>query len=87
MWHRNKRFNSHDCFMTGQETYDLLIPVTSWTGLTEYETLPTWQQVHQNYQMWFVMCKKQTFNKMDILQFILQIKYNLYLCLKCNVPS
>jgi hypothetical protein len=28
------------------------------TGLTAYETLPTWQQVHQNYQMWFIMCKK-----------------------------
>jgi hypothetical protein len=36
-----KRFNSDDCFMTGQETYDLLIPVITWTGLTVYETLPT----------------------------------------------
>ena len=69
------------------QTGDRLIEVTTWAGLTIYETPPACQQVHQNSEIWFLMCKKQTSNIMSILNFILQIKYNLYVCLKCNVPS
>ena len=44
-------FNTGDCSM----------PVATWLGLSVYEILPTWQQVHQNYQISCVMCKTQMF--------------------------
>ena len=83
IWFAYDRTRQHGYFNTG----DRLIGVIRWPDLTVCEILPTWQQVHQNYHIGFLLCKKQTYNTIYISKFILQIIYISYLCLKWNVPN
>jgi hypothetical protein len=81
-WLLYDRTRNKCSFQTGHR----LIEVTTWAGLTIWNTASLITNPPEFPNM-FLMCKKQTYNKMSILKFILQIKYNLYVCLKCNVSS
>jgi hypothetical protein len=67
MWPLKKYYIHMNCLLQDEKiwsfiTGDRLILVPTWPGLIVYEILSTLQKVYQNYQIGFLMCKKQTFN-------------------------